>query len=82
MSNHHDRGQLWIFIFNVMDNLEELKRTGELIDIIWDVSPDQTKTEKDWERTELLLKSYEKLRDESLDSALSNLKDLVDALSC
>lgn len=81
MTNHCDRGQFWILIFSVMDNLEKLEKTGELIDIIWDINSKQIKTEKDWKKTEVLLESYEKSRNESLSAALSNLRELVHTLS-
>lgn len=81
MINHHDSGQLWALIFNIIDNLEELERTKVLTDVIWEINSNQSKLQNNWRRTEVLLRSYEKSRDESLEASLSNMKELVDALS-
>ena len=81
MINQYEPGQLYVLIFNILDNLEELSRIKALTDIIWDVNLDRSKLEENWRRTEVLLESYEKSRDESLDIALSNLKELVNVLS-
>ena len=79
--NHHDPGQLWVLIFNILDNLEELERTKVLTDVIWEINSNQDKPQSNWRRTEVLLKSYEKYRDESLEASLSNIRELVDTLS-
>ena len=81
MINQHEPGQIYVLIFNVLDNLEELSRIKVLTDIIWDVNSDRSRLEKNWRQTEVLLDSYEKSRDESLEIALSNLKELVNVLS-
>lgn len=81
MSNHYDQGQIWVLIFNILDNLEELEKNKVLTDIIWENNSNLNKLETNWKRTEVLLKSYEKSRNEYLEVALSNLKELVTALS-
>lgn len=81
MINHQDSGQLWVLIFNILDNLEELERTKVLTDVIWEINSDRDKLQNNWRRTEVLLKSYEKYRDETLEASLSNVKELVSALS-
>ena len=81
MINHQDSGQLWVLIFNILDNLEELERTKVLTDVIWEINSDRDKLQNNWRRTEVLLKSYEKYRDETLEASLSNVKELVNALS-
>ena len=81
MINQYEPGQLYVLIFNIFDNLEELSRIKVLTDIIWDVNSDRSKLEQNWRQTEVLLESYEKSRDESLENALSNLKELVNVLS-
>ncbi len=69
--------QMWSLIINAIDSLEQASRARELTSIIWDVNINSCKTEQDWKKTEILLESYEKTRDESLESALSNLRALV-----
>ena len=81
MINHQDSGQLWVLIFNILDNLEELERTKVLTDVIWEINSDRDKLQNNWRRTEVILKSYEKYRDETLEASLSNVKELVNALS-
>ena len=81
MTNHYDPGQIWILIFTILDRLEELERTKVLTDLIWEINSDRSKSKANWKRTEVLLTSYEKSRDESLNAALSNLRELVDVLS-
>jgi hypothetical protein len=77
MPNYHNREQLWFLIINAIDNLEQVERARELTNIIWDINVKSSKTEQDWKKTEILLESYERTRDESLESALSNLRELV-----
>ena len=81
MINHRDPGQLWALIFNILDHLEELERTKVLTDIIWEINSNQSKLQNNWKRTEVLLKSYEKYRDESLEASLDNMRELVNTLS-
>lgn len=81
MSNHPNREQLWSSIVNAIDDLERIVRARELTNIIWILNLSNSKTEQDWIRTELLLESYERIRDESLESALSNLRELVKIIS-
>jgi len=68
-------------IFNAIDNLEQVSRSRELINILWDINLKSSKTEQDWKRMEILLESYEKNRDEFLEAALSNLRELVQVLA-
>ena len=81
MTNQYDPGQLYVLIFNILDNLEELEKTKVLTDIIWELNSDRNESPKTWRKTEVLLKSYEKYRDESLETALFNVRELVDTLS-
>ena len=69
--------KMWFLIINSIDNLEQVARARELTNIIWDINAKSSKTEQDWKKTEILLESYERIRDESLESALSNLRELV-----
>ena len=69
--------QMWFLIINSIDNLEQVVRARELTNIIWDINVKSSKTEQDWKKTEILLESYERTRDESLESALSNLRELA-----
>ena len=75
---YHDRERLWSLIIDAIDNLEEVARARELTNIVWDnINTKSIKTPQDWTRIEVLLESYEKKRDKSLDAALSNLRELV-----
>ena len=69
--------QMWLLIFDAIDNLEQVARARELTNIIWDINASDGKTMQDWKKTEVLLESYERARDEALESALSNLRKLV-----
>ena len=69
--------QMWLLIFDAIDNLEQVARARELTNIIWDINTSDAKTVLEWKKTEILLESYEKTRDEALESALSNLRKLV-----
>ncbi len=77
---YYDREQLWSLIIDAIDHLEQVARTRELTNILWDINAKSIKTEQDWQRVEILLESYEKVRDESLEAALSNLRELVQML--
>ncbi len=81
MSNYSDKEQLWLLIINAIDNLEQTVRARELTNIIWDINVNRNKTEQDWNKTEILLESYERMRDESLEAALLNLRELVQIMS-
>ena len=80
MINHHEPRQLWALIFNILDHLEELERNKVLTDVIWEINSNQNKLQNNWRRTEVLLRSYEKSRDESLEASLDNMRELVNAL--
>jgi hypothetical protein len=69
--------QMWLLIINAIDNLEQVSRARELTNIVWDLNANTSQAEENWQKTEILLESYERTRDESLESALSNLKELV-----
>ena len=79
--NTVEREQMWSLIIDAIDSLEKVARARELTNIIWDINLKGSKTEQDWQKTEILLESYEKTRDESLESALSNLKELVEIMN-
>ena len=74
---YQDRERLWWLIIEAIDNLEPVARARELTNILWDVNVKDDKTKQDWNRVEILLESYEKTRDKSLEAALSNLRELV-----
>lgn len=78
--NAEEVEQMWTLIINAIDRLEEITRARELTNVIWEINVRGSKTEQDWKRTEVLLESYEKARDESLESALSDLKELVQVM--
>lgn len=80
MTQCHNRELLCLLIIDAIDNLEQVIRARELINILWDINLTGTKTEQDWSRVEILLESYEKTRDEFLEAAISNLKELVEVM--
>ena len=63
-----------------MENLEQVARTRELTNILWDINFKIDKTEQEWNKVEILLESYEKMRDESLDAALIKLRAAIEIL--
>ena len=67
--------QIQVLIVNAIDSLEQVARARELTNIIWDVNA-SSQTEQEWMKTEVLLESYEQQRDEALESALSDLREL------
>lgn len=77
MSNSLEREESWTLIVNAVDNLEQLVRGRELTSIIWDINANRVKTEQDWLRTAILLESYERIRDESLEAALLSLREYL-----
>ena len=81
MSNYYDRERLWSLIIVAIDNLEQVARARELINILWEINAHSDKTEQDWSRVEILLESYEQKRDRSLETALSNLRELVQIMT-
>ncbi|MGF1538886.1 MAG: hypothetical protein ACFCU5_00305 [Pleurocapsa sp.] len=81
MTHYYDRERLWSLIINAIDNLEQVARARELTNILWDINVKSPETEQDWKRVEILLESYEKARDESLEAALSDLRELLQILS-
>lgn len=81
MSNYPNKEQSCSLIIDAIDNLEQLIRARELTNIIWDINVNGGQTEEDWNKTEILLESYERARDESLESALSNLRELVQIMA-
>lgn len=73
--------QMRLLIISAIDDLEQVARARELTNIIWDINAKSCKTEKDWRKTEILLESYERTRDESLESAISNLRELDEIMN-
>lgn len=80
MTNCHDK-ELLRLIINAIDDLEQVIRARELINILWAINTSSCKTEEDWNRAEILLESYEKTRDEFLEAAISNLKESVEVMA-
>ena len=70
--------QIRLLIVHALDDLEQLSRLRELTNQVWDVN--SSNMENNWCKTSILLESYEEKRDESLESALSILRELVDIL--
>lgn len=64
-----------LLIVQAIDNLEQMVRVRELTNQIWDIN--STYREENWDKTSVLLESYEENRDESLESALSTLRELA-----
>ncbi len=81
MTNCHDKELLCLLIIDAIDNLEQVIRARELINILWAINNSDCKTEQDWNRAEILLESYEKTRDEFLKAAISNLKESVEVMA-
>lgn len=81
MTNHCDRRLVWTLIINAIDHLEQVARARELTNILWDINIRNSQSEQDWNRVEVLLESYEHRRDESLEAALSDLRDIVRIMS-
>ena len=81
MANYPKTDQSCSLIIDAIDNLEQLIRARELTNIIWDINVNGSQTEEDWNKTEILLESYERARDESLESALSSLRELVQIMT-
>lgn len=73
--------QIQFLILNCIDNLEQVSRARDLTNIIWELNDKNGKTDLDWRKTEILLESYERTRDEFLESALSNLRELNEMIS-
>lgn len=73
--------QIWLLVIDAVDNLEQVARARELTNIIWEINEKGSRTEQDWEKTEILLESYERARDESLDSARSKLQKLMEIMN-
>ena len=78
---YYNEERLWFLIVNTVDNLEQIDRARELTNIISDVNFKSKNTERDWKKIAVLLESYEQARDESLEAALLNLRELVLAMS-
>lgn len=81
MTNCYDNELFYLLIIDAIDNLEQVIRARELINILWDINLKSSKTEQDWDRIEILLESYEKTRDEFLEAAIGNLKELVEIMA-
>ena len=74
MSNHCNRRLACSLVIDAIDNLEQVSRARELTCILQDAN---LKTEQQSNKAEILLESYEKMRDEPLEAALNNLRELV-----
>lgn len=70
--------EIRLLIVHAIDDLEQLARSRELTNLIWDVN--STNREQNWSKTSALLESYENSRDKSLKSALSTLRELSDMI--
>lgn len=81
MTNCDDNELFYVLIIDAIDNLEQVIRARELINILWDINLKTSKTEQDWNRIEILLESYEKTRDEFLEAAIGSLKELVEIMA-
>lgn len=77
MSNNCDRQLACSLVADAIDNLEQVARTRELTNILWDLNFKLDKTQQEWDKVEILLESYEKMRDESLEAALIKLRRLM-----
>ena len=80
VSNHCNRSLACLLVMDALDNLEQVARTRELTNILWDINFKINKTEQEWNKVEILLESYEKMRDESLEAALINLRNAIEIL--
>ena len=80
VSNNCNRRLACLLVMDAMDNLEKVARARELTNILWDINFKIDKTEQEWNKVEILLESYEKMRDESLEAALSNLRQAIEIL--
>jgi len=70
--------QIRLLLVHAIDDLEHMARLRELTDQVWDINI--TNMEQNWSKTSVLLESYEENRDESLESALSTLRELADII--
>ena len=77
MSNHCNRRLACALVIDAIDNLEQVSRARELISILQDANLKNNITEQEWNRVDILLESYKKMRDEPLEAALNNLRELV-----
>ena len=68
--------QMQSLLMDSIDCLEQIMRARELTNIVWDINANGNNTESSWRKTEILLESYETARDEALELALSNLREL------
>ena len=76
MTNHCNRQRLRSLVFSALDNFNQVERSKELIDILWDIHIEVNKTDRDWERVELLLECYEQRRNKYLSELQSDLEQL------
>ena len=73
--------QMQMLIVNAIDDLEQLARARELTNAIWESDSMNGRTDRGSQRLEVLLESYERTRDESLESALVKLKELAEVMN-
>ena len=81
MSNHCRRQLVWSQVISAIDNLEEVARARKLTNILWNINVNNSKTQQDWENVEILLESYEQKRDEHLEAAISDLRELLQIMN-
>lgn len=73
--------QMRMLVIDAIDDLEQLARARELTSVIWETNGINNKTDRSCQRIEVLLESYERTRDESLESALAKLRKLTEIMN-
>ena len=73
--------QIRLLIVDAIDDLEQLARARELTNVIWETNGINSETDRNYQRIAVLLESYERTRDESLESALEKLKELAEVIN-
>lgn len=70
--------QIRLLLVQAIDDLEQVARSRELTNLVWDIN--STNRDQNWSKTSIVLESYEDKRDESLESALSTLRELAEMI--
>lgn len=78
---YYNKERIWLLVINTIDNLDRVARVRELTNMVSDINIKSSKTEEDRQRVKILIESYREVRDESLEAALFNLRELVLAMS-
>ena len=81
VTDRTDIEQMRMLIVDAIDDLEQLARARELTNAIWETASMNGRTDNGLLRLEVLLESYERTRDESLESALVKLKELAEVMN-